>query len=90
MKKISELWQLFLWYIGIAWHNTKKNECTPDFNCCNKIGRFAFIRIEPKQKKTYLLNNFERKLIQALFAMAILEIIKNIEKNKKKHHENQN
>lgn len=26
--------QWFLWKIGIPWHNTFSDECTPDFNCC--------------------------------------------------------
>lgn len=39
--------QSFLWYIGIAWHNTYSNECTKDFNCCeHTIGRFSWLRFK--------------------------------------------
>lgn len=36
--------QWVLWKVGIAIHNPLRNECTPDFNCCNKIGRKAFLK----------------------------------------------
>ncbi len=36
--------QSFLWWIGIAWHNSYSDECTKDFNCCNSnLGRKAWI-----------------------------------------------
>lgn len=28
--------QTILWKLGVAWHNSFSNECTPDFNCCAK------------------------------------------------------
>jgi hypothetical protein len=34
------IWQTLLWYIGIPWHNTFSDECTPDFNCCTKNDSF--------------------------------------------------
>jgi hypothetical protein len=30
--------QWLLWKIGIHWHNTFRNECTPNFSCC--IGKY--------------------------------------------------
>ena len=37
--------QSFLWWIGVAWHNTHSNECTKDFNCCNRdLGRKVWLR----------------------------------------------
>ena len=45
MKKLSVYWQLFLWYFGIAWHNSIRNECTPDFNCCAHCGRKKWLMI---------------------------------------------
>jgi hypothetical protein len=41
--------QSFLWWIGVAWHNTYSNECTKDFNCCEPIGRWAWIRFKYKK-----------------------------------------
>ena len=26
--------QWTLWEMGISWHNTIRDECTPDFSCC--------------------------------------------------------
>ena len=37
--------QKTLWLCGVAIHDPVFGECTPDFNCCNKVGRKAFIRI---------------------------------------------
>lgn len=42
--KLRCLLQKILWCIGIAIHNNIDNECTPDFNCCNRCGRFAWIK----------------------------------------------
>lgn len=54
MKKIKEklsiILQSFLWYIGIAWHNSYRNECTPDFNCCVNTGRKKFIQFKEDKK----------------------------------------
>lgn len=33
--KLTVVFQILLWYIGIPWHNTFSDECTPDFNCCD-------------------------------------------------------
>ena len=37
--------QKTLWFCGIAVHDPIFGECTPDFNCCEKVGGKAFIRI---------------------------------------------
>jgi hypothetical protein len=34
--RFTVLIQSALWRIGIPWHNRFSDECTPDFNCCNK------------------------------------------------------
>lgn len=34
--RLTVLFQRALWLIGIPWHNRFSDECTPDFNCCNK------------------------------------------------------
>jgi len=34
LNKLSIIYQTILWVFGIAWHNTIKDECTQDFNCC--------------------------------------------------------
>ena len=49
--KITPTIQKFLWFLGIAVHNHDRNERTPDFNCCNSIGR----------KKWYLITNNNNK-----------------------------
>lgn len=43
--RLTVVWQSALWLIGIAWHNRYEDECTRDFNCCNKIGRKSWWRI---------------------------------------------
>ena len=35
-EKVSCYVQQILWNIGIHWHNTVRDECTPDFSCCIK------------------------------------------------------
>lgn len=50
--RITNIWQSFLWYIGIAWHNSYSNECTKDFNCCTiGIGRKVWLRIKKNRYK---------------------------------------
>lgn len=50
--KFIKIYQYFLWFIGIAWHDNIFNECTPDFNCCcRKIGRKAFWYFKDKNSK---------------------------------------
>jgi hypothetical protein len=44
--KITNRWQYFLYFIGIAWHNSFSGECTSDFNCCADIGRWAWLRFK--------------------------------------------
>lgn len=51
MNKITLCWQKLLWCLGIAWHNLYRDECTPDFNCCQKVGRKSWWRIAQKKKK---------------------------------------
>ena len=48
---LTYLVQKFLYFIGIAWHNSYSNECTIDFNCCNNIGRFKWLQICSKYNK---------------------------------------
>lgn len=31
--------QKFLWKIGIPWHNSFSDECTPNFNCCKNLSK---------------------------------------------------
>jgi len=46
---ISCIWQFFLHKIGISWHNTYRDECTQDFNCCiPKCGRKSWLRFPDK------------------------------------------
>jgi hypothetical protein len=49
--RLSVWLQSILWFIGIARHNHYGNECTPDFNCCNKgLGRWCWWRIPERRK----------------------------------------
>ena len=45
----TKLAQKSLWLCGIAVHDPIFGECTPDFNCCCRIGRWAFIRVPQKR-----------------------------------------
>ncbi len=38
---MSNLIQKLLWKIGIAIHNPIRDECTPDFNCCEKVDHWS-------------------------------------------------
>ena len=50
--KLFKIYQFLLWKIGIAWHDNKFNECTPDFNCCcRNAGRKAFLKFKDKNSK---------------------------------------
>jgi len=42
---ITKWVQKGLWMIGIALYDPIFGECTPDFNCCQDIGRKTFIRL---------------------------------------------
>lgn len=35
--KVIKLIQRFFWFIGLPYHEHVFNECTPDFNCCEKF-----------------------------------------------------
>lgn len=35
--RCTHLFKIALWKIGIPWHNTYSDECTPDFNCCVEL-----------------------------------------------------
>ena len=45
MLRTVKFIQKSLWLCGIAIHDPVFGECTPDFNCCCKIGRKAFLRL---------------------------------------------
>jgi len=50
--KLTVVGQWILYKIGIAVHNHFADECTPDFNCCEKrIGKTAWLRIPQKKKE---------------------------------------
>jgi hypothetical protein len=34
IDRASVLLQWLLWKFGISWHNTLRDECTPNFSCC--------------------------------------------------------
>lgn len=44
VMRFAKIIQLNLWRCGIAVHDPIFGECTPDFNCCCKIGRKAYLR----------------------------------------------
>ena len=46
IKKIQKA----LWLCGIAVHDPIFGECTPDFNCCCKVGRKAFFKLAQKNE----------------------------------------
>ena len=48
--RVTVLVQYLLWKVGINWHNTVRNECTPNFNCCT-FDNLAVI--PPMTKKEY-------------------------------------
>jgi len=43
--RVTKFTQKSLWLVGIAVHDPIFGECTPDFNCCCKVGRKAWLRI---------------------------------------------
>jgi len=43
--RLSVLIQKALWVVGVAFHNPVTDECTPDFNCCLKHKRWAWVRV---------------------------------------------
>lgn len=45
LDRITVWLQGLLWFLGVAIHNAYRDECTPDFNCCCKVGRRCFIRL---------------------------------------------
>lgn len=46
MNRLSIYKQLTLWILGISWHNTVRNECTPDSNCCSRSHTSFWKRIK--------------------------------------------
>ena len=34
IDRFSIYLQTFLWLFGYSWHNSVRDECTPDFSCC--------------------------------------------------------
>lgn len=34
IDRFSLYLQTFLWLFGYSWHNSVRDECTPDFSCC--------------------------------------------------------
>ncbi|MGZ3999591.1 MAG: hypothetical protein ACXVIY_03135 [Mucilaginibacter sp.] len=71
LYKLSVHWQTFLWWFGIAWHNSYANECTPDFNCCENIGRDYFFRWNHKTE----LRNKVALIIMLACVVAMLTML---------------
>jgi len=59
LLKIVKDIQLILWCLGIAVHDPIFGECTPDFNCCENVGRKAGIKISKQ-----LIRSWSHKLFQ--------------------------
>lgn len=64
--------QLEDWYNGISVHNMKKDECCPDFSCCNREIKTTFLL---REKFCDAANNNDQETIDLILRQFLEKLL---------------